>query len=197
MLTIAEQRDTAVRERDEARAAVALLTEQRACDFRVMEGAQSLLAEITKERDEALADVAAAEAPLTDIVLRHHAAMLQVERERDEARTALTAATARAVKAEKERDEADSTASFVLRPEVAAFAMLMEEKLLLSSGTGRVPLVPSLAETLGALSDGPHSASELSEQLGTSATAMNNRLEELRALGLVRRSPAVPRGDGR
>ena len=54
------------------------------------------------------------------------------ERERDEARVALAAATARAVKAEKERDEADSTASFVLRPEVAAFAMLMEEKLLLN-----------------------------------------------------------------
>ena len=40
------------------------------------------------ERDELLADVAAAEAPLTDIVLRHHAAMSQVERERDEARVA-------------------------------------------------------------------------------------------------------------
>lgn len=53
-------------------------------------------------------------------------------RERDEAHAALTAATARAVKAEKERDEADSMASFVLRPEVAAFAMLMEEKLLLN-----------------------------------------------------------------
>lgn len=55
-----------------------------------------------------------------------------LRRENAEARAALTAATARAVKAEKERDEADSTASFVLRPEVAAFAMLMEEKLLLN-----------------------------------------------------------------
>lgn len=45
---------------------------------------------------------------------------------------ALEDAVERAVKAEKERDELDSTASFVLRPEVAAFAMLMEERLLLN-----------------------------------------------------------------
>ena len=52
------------------------------------------LAAVTAERDEALADVAAAEAPLTDIVLRHHAAMSQVERERDEARGLLRDAMA-------------------------------------------------------------------------------------------------------
>ncbi len=55
-----------------------------------------------------------------------------ITKERDEALADVAAATERAVKAEKERDEADSTASFVLRPEVAAFAMLMEEKLLLN-----------------------------------------------------------------
>lgn len=44
---------TLTAERDEARTAVALLSEQKACDLRVMEGAQSLIAEVTRERDEA------------------------------------------------------------------------------------------------------------------------------------------------
>mgnify|MGYP001382709080 CR=1 FL=1 len=45
------EHDEMRRELAEARATVTLLTEQRACDFRVMEGAQSLIAELTQERD--------------------------------------------------------------------------------------------------------------------------------------------------
>jgi hypothetical protein len=61
-------------------------------------------------------------------------------------------------------------------------------------GTGRVPLVPSLDETLRALARGPRTPSELSDALDVPGTAMNNRLEKLRALGLVTRWHAVSRG---
>lgn len=60
-------------------------------------------------------------------------------------------------------------------------------------GTGLVPLVPSLQQTLNALAGGPRTASELSDHLGIPRTAMNNRLEGLRALGLVTRD-RVTRG---
>ena len=59
-------------------------------------------------------------------------------------------------------------------------------------GTGHVPLVPSLSETLDALRDGPRTAESLAHELNVwNTTAMNNRLEKLRALGLVSRVRVV------
>lgn len=60
-------------------------------------------------------------------------------------------------------------------------------------GAGHVPLVPSLSEAFAALADGPRTATELARALSTSPTAMINRLEELRAFGLVTRE-RVARG---
>lgn len=62
-------------------------------------------------------------------------------------------------------------------------------------GTGRVPLVPSLAMTLIRLrAMGPTRPGALARSLGTGSTAMNNRLEKLRALGLVTRERHPQRG---